>query len=358
MNEQLRIFGGPGRYIQGAGALLSFGEVVSGISSTCFIVGDALVLDLYEDEIRRSSAEAGVSVMFGAFGGECTYAEIERMSLLAKGAGVVVGLGGGKAIDTAKGVSLAFGLPIVIVPTIASNDSPTSRLVVVYDDNHHIVGVDRMTRNPDVVLVDSDIIAKAPARFLVSGIGDAITKKFEAELCARSNGLNFYGGRQTAMALALSEFCYQQIREHSLEALNSVNQARVTSALDAVIEAAILQSGLGFENGGLAIAHGLNRGIAQQKDAQNALHGEMVAWGLLVQLVADQHDDEVIEDMRVFYRSVGLPVNLADIGFSNITRDVIEEIANTTWRDAPYVRIIDGLSAQRLATAIRVLEDA
>jgi len=357
MKEQLRIFGAPSRYIQGAGAISLLGEVVKEFSTNCFIVADAFVLNLYRAEIDRNCALMGVSVSFGQFGGECTYEEISDMSLRAKGAGVIVGLGGGKAIDTAKGVSLKFGLPIVIVPTIASNDSPTSRLVIVYDKDHAIVGVDKMSKNPDVVLVDSAIIAKAPVRFLISGIGDAITKKFEAELCARSKGLNFYGGTQTSLALALSEYCYQQIREHSLDALSAARQNLVTPSLDAVIEAAILQSGLGFENGGLAIAHGLNRGIARQKAAQGALHGEMVAWGLLVQLAADNFAPEFIDDMRLFYRSIGLPLNLSDLGLTNVTSDVVDEIAQTTWRDAPYVRNIAGLSAAGLATAIRKIED-
>lgn len=357
MNGALRIFGAPSRYIQGAGALSSLGEVVSGFSRACFVVADGLVLDLYRGDIAKSCEDAGVSVCFSAFGGECTYAEIARIAAQVKDVGVVVGFGGGKAIDTAKGVGLELGLCVVIVPTIASNDSPTSRLVVVYDEDHHIVGVELLPRNPDAVLVDSAIIAKAPVRFLVSGIGDAISKKFEADLCARSNGLNFYGGRQTMTALALSEFCYHQIRQYALKAVEAAGQGLVTPELDAVIEAAILQSGLGFENGGLAIAHGLIRGMARQRDAQGALHGELVAWGLLVQLIADSHDATFVADLRAFHQSVGLPVQLSDIGFDSVDNSTISAIAETTWSDAAYVRAIDGMSAERLAASIRQLED-
>ncbi|MCK0104438.1 glycerol dehydrogenase [Pseudohalocynthiibacter sp. F2068] len=356
MNEQLRIFGAPSRYIQGEGALSSLGEIVSGFSRVCFVVSDGLVLELYKNEIERNCRDAGVSVSFSQFGGECTYAEIRRMASQVKDAGVIVGLGGGKAIDTAKGISLELGLNIIIVPTIASNDSPTSRLAVIYDEDHHIVGVERMPRNPDAVLVDSAIIAKAPVRFLISGIGDAISKKFEAELCARSKGLNFYGGRQTSTALALSDYCYHQIRKYSVDALKAARQGLVTPELDEVIEAAILQSGLGFENGGLAIAHGLTRGMVQQKEAQRALHGELVAWGLLVQLIAENRDSAFIADLRTFYRCIGLPLFLSDLGFENTNGDVIDAIAHSTWTDASYVRIIDGLSAERIATSIRQLE--
>jgi len=129
-----------------------------------------------------------------------------------------------------------------------------------------------------------------------------------------------------------------------------------SSELDAVVEAAVLLSGLGFENGGLAIAHGLNRGLAAQAQSQSALHGELVAWGLLVQLIADHHDDAFVAEMSAFYRSIGLPVCLRDIGFTRVDDEVIEAIANVTWRDAPYVRNIDGLSSARLAASIQDLD--
>ena len=101
---------------------------------------------------------------------------------------VIIGFGGGKTIDTAKGLSKAHNLRLIIIPTIASNDSPTSRLIVLYDKQHRVAGVDILTRNPDVVLVDSSIISRAPTRFFAAGLGDALSKKFEAQQCYLAGG--------------------------------------------------------------------------------------------------------------------------------------------------------------------------
>ena len=96
------------------------------------------------------------------------------------GAGVVIGLGGGKALDAGKAVSLRLGVPVVTVPTVASNDSPTSRAVAMYDDEHRMASVDQLPANPHAVVVDTALIAAAPAHFLRAGIGDAVAKTFEA----------------------------------------------------------------------------------------------------------------------------------------------------------------------------------
>jgi glycerol dehydrogenase len=359
MTSNLRILGAPGRYMQGAGATNHLGTVVSDFGVNCFVVADKIVTDLVGGKISKSFNEADVKHTFGEFLGECTIHEIDRQAAQAKTslADVVVGMGGGKTIDTAKGVSLRLGLPIIIVPTIASNDSPTSRLIVVYDDQHRLSEVLKLPRNPDVVLVDTAIIASAPPRFIIAGIGDAIAKKFEAEQCALTGAHNFFGGLPTRTALALCDTCYSTIREFGVGAVQAVEQGRVDDSLENTVEAAVLLSGLGFESGGLALAHSLTRGLSAQPDANGALHGEIVAWGLLVQLIAEGRDEPFIEDMVAFYQQIDLPTTLNDLGIQTPNQQAITEIANITHREAPYiVNMAKPLSTNRLAECIETLE--
>ena len=169
-----RIFGAPHRYIQGAGAIGQLHETVRLYGQKPLIVADAVITEILG--ARISAGFAPQEPVFADFGGECTAGEIDRIAHLARMAGidVVIGAGGGKAIDTAKGVRRALDLPLVIVPTIASNDSPTSRLAVLYSDEHVLTEVRLMRTNPDVVLVDSEVIVQAPPRFFIAGIGDAL----------------------------------------------------------------------------------------------------------------------------------------------------------------------------------------
>ena len=163
------------------------------------IIADPIVESQFRDVSERLH-DAGCEVIQYPFGGECTRAEIDRLAGLARDLEphVVIGAGGGKALDTAKGVVMELGCSLVIVPTIASSDAPTSRLIAIYDEHHNIAETPSLKRNPHAVVVDTTILAAAPRRFLAAGIGDALTKKFEVASTIKSNRLNYFGGRPRA----------------------------------------------------------------------------------------------------------------------------------------------------------------
>jgi len=332
-----RAFGAPHRYVQGPNALAELKTLVALYGRRPFIIADAVVADLLGTRLRAELA--GVDqALFGTFGGECTAAEIEALAATARAAqaDVIIGVGGGKAIDTAKGVRMALGVPIIIVPTIASNDSPTSRLAVLYRADHVLSEVRLMTASPDVVLVDTAIIVQAPERFFIAGIGDALSKKFEVEQCAAAGGTNFFKGRPTRLALGIANACYDIIRAEGESAVAAVRAHATTEALENTVEATILMSGLAFESGGLSIAHSLTRGFSAIPQIARALHGEQVALGLLVQVVAEGRDTAFLDDLRGFYRRIGLPTSLSAFGVSDPA--AVETIIQVSWETAPYIK--------------------
>jgi glycerol dehydrogenase len=272
----------------------------------------------------------------------------------------IIGVGGGKALDTAKAAAHALSAPIAIVPTIASSDAPTSRLMAIYDENHKIIEVPRLQRNPDAVFVDTSIIRSAPRRFFVAGIGDAITKKFEVA-DSRAAGLpNFFEDAPTELSSLLADRCYDVIRSDSLTALEMFEQdtpsAAANEAFERIVEATVLYSGLAFEGGGLSIAHGLLRGLTPYPQTQQVLHGELVTYGLMVQLAANDVDNHLLLDMRQFLIRLGLPVCLADIGLKSTSSDDISTIAGLAF-ETPYLKArSNDLSAQGIANAMSRVE--
>jgi glycerol dehydrogenase len=349
-----RKFGAPRLYVQGEGALDELPILLGQYGNRPLFVADAIVSDLLGDRLRALFGD-GIPIMAN-FGGECTSAEIVRISSMARenNADVIVGLGGGKAIDTAKGVRIALDLPVVICPTIASNDSPTSRLAVVYTEDHTISEVRLMPANPDAVLVDTGLIARAPVRFLIAGIGDALSKLFEVSQCAAVGGNNFYGGSPTRMALGISQTCYDTIRAHGAAAVADVRARQVSPALDDVVEACILHSGLAFESGGLSIAHSLTRGFSAVPALARALHGEQVAVGLLAQLMLSDGEHDRLRDLLNFYREIGLPRALSALGAS---ADDHYEIARISLETAPYIGNFErSLAAKEISDALDDLE--
>ena len=219
-----------------------------------------------------------------------------------EGCDVVVGMGGGKALDTAKAVAENLGLPCVIIPTVASNDAPCSGVAVLYNDAGVVIKAVLMRRNPDLVLVDTGIIANAPRRLFAAGLGDALSTWFEARACKNSGARTMARGNVSNTGLMMARLCYDLLMEKGRDALAAVERHEVTPALEDVVEATIYLSGLGFENGGLAAAHAVNDGFAQEPQAHGMYHGEKVAFGTLVQLVLEKAPQEELE--QVLFRDV------------------------------------------------------
>ena len=139
---------------------------------------------------------------------------------------------------------------MVVVPTIASTDAPCSALAVIYTEDHVFESYYIFPRNPDMVVVDTEVIARSPARFLVSGMGDALATWFEADACRKAFAKNMPGGDSTEAALALAHLCFELLMRYGRQAKAAAEVHAATVALDKIVEANTLLSGLGFESSG------------------------------------------------------------------------------------------------------------
>ncbi|MCB1445060.1 MAG: glycerol dehydrogenase [Rhizobiaceae bacterium] len=353
----LRIFGGPHRYFQGPGAIDELGRIARPFGARPVVIADAFVLDMLKDRLNAIFSNEGMEPVIRAFSGEITYAAIDALdaSLGGEQPSLAIGIGGGKSLDAAKGLARKRGLDVVTVPTIASNDSPTSGSIAMYDDHHVMISVDRLARSPEAVIVDTALIAAAPLHFLRAGVGDAISKKFEAEGCLNGSGVTPYGTRPLLSAIAIADACYATLRRSAQTAFADLERGALTDAVEDTIEATILMSGLGFENGGLSLAHSLTRGLVKARDAKNAIHGQHVAWGALVQLAAEGRRAE-LRSLLAFNRSIGLATSLEDLGMNEPTDVEIEEIARWT-TTAPHLGNLPApIDAAGIAEAIRAVQ--
>lgn len=323
-----RTFASPARYVQEAGGLAEIGRLTMQHGDSALVVADGDVWDIVGDSIQSSFDEVTGEFQHARFGGECTTDEITRLAEVASESGVevVVGVGGGKTIDTAKSVCVRTGVSLGSVPTVASTDSPTSSLSIVYGKDGAWETVEQHGFHPEFVLVDSQIIARAPTRWFISGIGDALATWYEAKTTWESGGTTVFGGRPTYTGRALAETCHRLLREHAEGAVSAVKADVVTESVEAVTEAIILLSGLGFENGGLAAAHAVHDGLTSLPAASRATHGEKVMIGLLTQLVLEGKSDDTILDLMSFANTVGLPVSLTGIGVTSPTREDLLQV--------------------------------
>ena len=356
----MKIIGTPQRYIQGIGALEEMGAVLHTLGQNPFFLADTVVMEIVRPRLEKMLQAEHIEGVFALFQGECSHNEIDRLAekCREKSCDVVIGLGGGKTSDTAKGIKLRLGLPLIIVPTIASNDSPTSRVIPIYSEHGELVDVQFLPINPEVVLVDTAIIAGAPFRFLAAGMGDALATKFEAEQCYQSGALNFFKARACQAAIALSDACYQMIRTYGVAAKNAIVDGIINEAVEQVIEANIFLSGIGFESGGLAAAHALNHGFTMAQEPHRCLHGENVAFGLLVQLVLENRGKNFFDDIIPFYREIGLPCTLEQIGLKPLTPAQLKNIVDRACRKGSYIyNMTVPIDEQRVKDAILTADE-
>jgi len=326
-----RVFIAPQRYVQGSG-------VLSGIGRYLALVQAKRVALLVSSRGSRTEGariveglrSAGIEAVVAIFNGECSIEEINARveSLANERIDCVIAAGGGKCIDTGKGVAFRLGTPVVIVPTLASNDAPCSAVTVLYTPDGVSMGVEFYPQSPAFVVVDTDIIAAAPERYLVAGMGDAMATWYEARVCLLNPAaVTAVGARPTLASAAIGEICAQTLFADGAGAAAAVAAKTVNDALERVVEANTLLSGLGFESGGLAAAHAIAQSYTGiPKVNANFLHGEMVAMGTLAQLMMESRADEAVR-VAEFFATVGLPVHLGQLSLDAGDRSALDVVA-------------------------------
>lgn len=333
---KLKALGGPNRYYQGPGILSGIApKIIKAYNyQKPFIISGRQASRALEDTgFFKSLKEKGVQYVFAEFGAEqawgaeCCDEEIERLVKICEEekCDVVIAAGGGKCIDTGKEVANKACGDVIIIPTIASQDAPTSSVAVVYTADHVFKRVDNFERSPLVVILDTNIIAKAPPRLLSCGIGDALSKKFEVYSCYKRGADNRLAkpvrGSATLTALNMSALLYDILLTWGVEALDAVQKMQVTPALEAIVEANVLLSGLCFESGGLSAAHAIYFGFTYIEKKMSPLqnHGELVHFGTCAQLFLEKYQKRDILEVFKFGHEVGLPENFEELGLKDIT---------------------------------------
>lgn len=349
----------PGKYIQGEGALDHLPQWVGVFGKKGLILATRSAKEKILVRYAGDLKAGGVCIEL--FSGECCEKELTRVAemLRREGVDVLVGMGGGKAIDTAKIAADRAGIPVIIVPTIASTDAPCSGCAVLYTEEGAFDGVHYQKMNPQIVLVDTKVIAEAPARFLVSGMGDALATWFEARSCDRTQSPNECGGLSTLTGLNLARLCYETLLAYGAAAKIAVTEHIVTPALNHIIECNILLSGLGFESSGLAAAHAVHNGLTALPETHAFYHGEKVAFGVLTGLALTDASPQEVQNVYAFCENIGLPTTLDDIGLSGADKTKLMiaarkacEPQQSIHHEAGKIRPEEVLNAMLAASAI------
>ncbi|SHO52011.1 glycerol dehydrogenase [Anaerocolumna xylanovorans] len=318
----LKLLRAPSKYLQGKGALLHFYEETKELGSSFLFICSNSGYKNCSEKLTESFKGSNCEFYFEVFKGISSTGEIERMRKIVQDRKiqVVVGVGGGSAIDTAKATAYYEKLPVVIIPTVVATDAPCTGLSVIYKDDSTFDSYLFYPKNPEAVIVDSEIIAHAPVKFLIAGMGDALGTYFEARACVRTDSPSLENGGIALSAMALCELCYKTLLKNGYQAKLACENHLVTPALEAIIEANTYLSGVGADNGGLATAHSVYNGFTALSECEEVMHGSVVAFGTITQLLLEDAPKEEIKEVMDFCHSVGLPVTLKELSVTDVSR--------------------------------------
>ena len=361
VTKTTRGWSSPAKYYQGPGEIDKLPSYTELFGKKVFAVIDPFFYKDLTARLEKAYAGTGSEIKTFQYEFEVTDERIKKISDSMKDYApqVVIGIGGGKTLDTAKGVADDLDAATIIVPTAASTDAPAIGLSVIYTEEHEHVRARFYVNDPDIVLVDSQIIADAPVRFLVSGMGDALSTVFEARANIKSDSANFVnaqagGFRSTKSGRMIAELCYDILMANGIKALYAAQNHVVTEALEDVIEANVLMSGLGVENNGCAGAHSICEGISILPELDvKTMHGEKVGFGTLCQMILENTPDDLIDEVIDFCGQIGLPLTLDDLFIPNTdenVRAIAKHSFHSYWEREPFLVTEDDVFAAIKAT--------
>lgn len=295
-----------------------------------------------------------------SFSGHCSERQVQDFSRRGHDADIVIGVGGGSALDTAKAVAHRLNKPFIAIPTIAATCAAWTPLSVWYDDDHRALGFELFPHASDLLLVEPRIVLAAPATYLRAGIGDTLAKWYEASvLCERSeNDASLPLTAQLGLSAAL------QLRDILLAdgaaALTAVASGTLNAeflrVVDAIIAGGGLVGGLGERYTRLAAAHSIHNGLTVLPETGEFLHGTKVAYGILVQLALEEKDDELAQ-LAASLENLGLPTRLAELNVDYRQQRKIDALIAHSIRASESIHLMPGtIDADRLRRALAKVE--
>jgi glycerol dehydrogenase-like iron-containing ADH family enzyme len=348
----------PAKIIRGAGVLSAAAREITRLGTRPLMIAGNSTLSLIEKHLQPIAAAQNWQTTQASYGVDCCEASLEALRNAAQKhqADVIIGIGGGKTLDTAKLVAHQLQLPVVTIPTSAATCAAWTALSNVYSESGAFLYDVALDRCPDLLILDYDLIQTAPQHTLVAGIGDAIAKWYEASVSS-GNSQQTLIISAVQQARVLRDILFQK----SATALQEPGSEAWREVVDATVLLAGVIGGLGGAQCRTVAAHAVHNGLTHIC-GHTSIHGEKVAYGILVQLrleemlQGNQLAASARQQLLKFYAEIGLPINLDDLGLGNITLGELQtsaEIAldpNSDIHRLPFKVALEQLMAAMVST--------
>jgi len=318
----------PARVCRGVNALGEAGTAIAALGSRPLVIGGDRTLELIQPYL--ASLTAHLEITSNSYSPDCSESSLAALQekVTSHKADVIIGVGGGKALDTAKLIAHQSQLPIVTIPTSAATCAAWTALSNVYSNAGAFLYDVGLAKCPDLLILDYNLIATAPSRTLIAGIGDALAKWYEASVSSGSS-------EQTMIIAAVQQARVLRdiLLQKSIAALENPGSPIWQEVVDATVLLAGVIGGIGGAQCRTVAAHAVHNGLTHLPAAHQALHGEKVAYGILVQLRLEEmvQGNQLAVTARKqlveFYQAINLPLSLEDLGLGEITLSELRQAA-------------------------------
>lgn len=330
VSSPITIHVGPARVIRGSQILENSGRELAALGQRPLVIGGDRALSIIQPRLFTVLEEQGLTPQTASYLPDCSETSLEtlRQAVADHQADFIIGVGGGKALDTAKLIAHQCHLAIATLPTSGATCAAWTALSNVYSNQGAFLYDVALDRCPDLLILDYDLILTAPKRTLVAGIGDAIAKWYEASV---SSG----HCEQTLIIAAVQQARVLRdiLLQHSPQALQNPGSETWKQIVDACVLMAGVTGGLGGAQCRTVAAHAVHNGLTHIDPTHKTIHGEKVAYGILVQLRLE----EMIQNNHLalsarqqliqFYEQIGLPKTLEDLGLAEVTLAQLRQVA-------------------------------
>lgn len=343
---------GPNQYIGEAGALRYLKEKISGFSHPVVITG----VQSYEAFCRHADAPPACPVL--RYDGSASNEDMERLAAQCGGADVVIGIGGGRALDTAKGTAQLLHCATVTIPTVAGTCSAYTPLSAVYHPDHTFKDVQYYDRSALLTLVDYNLLLDSPKEYLIGGICDTLAKWYEARGITKNMEHPLPAMVETGLKTSL--VTKEVLLRDTAEALRAAESGTLNSAFERVIDTVIGVAGTvgGFagEAGRMAGAHAVHNALSLFPETHEIKHGVKVAYGILVQLCAEG-DEKEAASLIPYYKENGFIYSFGGLNVRMPFEQAVKKIAAFAAADQETFNLaVPGITADGIVAAMKQVE--
>ena len=346
----------PTQVLRGEKCLTESGAVIAQFGSRPLVVGGDCTLKLIQPHLEKIFAKHKLIASEANYLPDCTESSLVKLNdaVAQHQADLIIGVGGGKALDTAKLLAHQCQLPIVTIPTSGATCAAWTALSNIYSEAGAFQYDVALNRCPDLLILDYSLVRTAPQRTLIAGIGDAIAKWYEASISSGTSSDTL-----VISAVQQARILRDILLQKSATALENPNSEQWREVVDATVLLAGVIGGIGGANCRTVAAHAIHNGLTHILEAHQALHGEKVAYGILVQLRLE----EIVQGNKLavaarkqllqFYNDIGLPKTLEDLGLENATLTQLRHAAEIACNEQSDIhRLPFKVSSEQLMAAM------